>query len=170
VLWACLVAFAVITFTGRLYDRKLCKGEEYDEGGKYYKACEKADRLLLRIELSAAGVALLIAVLHFILLIDRCYLDVPVWWAKMGKRDEGDWELIQTPHDEWEERELLFSDEDHVDVTQGNALPSPSYFDRRENPAIVVTEPDQPQQTLQSLLHKAHGLIQQPGKKGNIRI
>ncbi|KAG8623750.1 hypothetical protein KVT40_008726 [Elsinoe batatas] len=69
-LWPSLIGFGVLNTIMALWDRRLCDGQRRE--GVTYEECDAAMLKLLVVELVAVNVGMLIAVLHFILLIGRC--------------------------------------------------------------------------------------------------
>ncbi|KAH8590691.1 hypothetical protein B0O99DRAFT_299413 [Bisporella sp. PMI_857] len=72
-IWAALIIFGVMNMVSMLWDRRLCDGlppsKDRDE---IYKKCDGEMLKLLVVETVAVNLGLLVAVLHFILLIARC--------------------------------------------------------------------------------------------------
>ncbi|KAF2761324.1 hypothetical protein EJ05DRAFT_473847 [Pseudovirgaria hyperparasitica] len=83
-IWAALLAFAILVYLVELLDRdNMCWNSNVprDRVGE----CEYfSEQILLPLDLTGAGLPMLVAVLHFILLIARCSLDIPEWWKGEG--------------------------------------------------------------------------------------
>jgi len=75
-LWALLIAFGVLNMVEMLWDRRLCDGLAPDK--ELYRKCDEAMLRLLVVEMVAVNLGLLVAVLHFILMIARCCTCGPV--------------------------------------------------------------------------------------------
>ncbi|KAH6684698.1 hypothetical protein B0J14DRAFT_17503 [Halenospora varia] len=112
-VWASLIGFGVFNMLMMLLDRRLCDGWN-DE--VMYKKCDIAMFKLLVVEMVAVNLGLLVAVIHFILLIARCCGAEPGPWAKYKSlalrrqiRVEEEWllELVERRRRLVEETEAL---------------------------------------------------------------